>query len=223
MNIALGRAHNPAAIGLRLCAHHRGEAMNFGPPRPRASRIGMGDTGGIYISAIRFKHDAAHPVIIDQRMKPLRLIPADLMKVHPIEFGFSRLQAQLMLTVFGLGQIKASRLKHTAALPGLRFQLIVQCHRVVLNAANIGAVMETVNIGSRMPSRAGRQLVTFQKDNITPAQLGQVVKYRTTNDTATDYNCLSMGPHFGLFRNSLSARVSAMLRDDHCPKATSNV
>jgi hypothetical protein len=26
-----------------------------------------------------------------------------------------------------------------------------------------------------------------------------MIKYRTTNDTATDYNCLRMSPHFGSF------------------------
>ena len=44
VNIALRGAHNPAAIGLGLCPHHRGETMNFRTPRPRAGRIGMGDT-----------------------------------------------------------------------------------------------------------------------------------------------------------------------------------
>ncbi len=74
-------------------------------------------------------------------MQPLRLLAADLVKVHAVEFGLSRLKPQLMFTVFCLGQIKASGLKHAAALPGLCFQLVVQVHRVVLDTADIGAVM----------------------------------------------------------------------------------
>ena len=101
----------------------------------------MGDTRGINISAIRFKHDASHPVIIDQRMQSLRLISADLVKVHIIEFGFRRLKAQLMFPIFCLSQIQASGLKYAAALPGFRLQRIVKVHRIVLDTADIGAVM----------------------------------------------------------------------------------
>ena len=132
-------------------------------------------------------------------MQPLRLLAADLVKVHAVEFGLSRLKTQLMFPVFCLGQIEASGLKHAAALSGLGFQLIVKVHRVVLDTADIGAVMQPVNIRRRMPCRTGRQLVAFQQNHITPAQFGQMIKYRTTNDTATDYNCLSMGPHFRHF------------------------
>ena len=115
--------------------------MDFGPVLPRTCRIGIGDAGRVHIAAIRLPHDAADAVEIDQRMQPLCLVPAYLMEVHSVKPRLCRLKPQLMLPRLGLRKVKATRLENATALPGLGLQFLIQVHRIVLNAGNIGIVV----------------------------------------------------------------------------------
>ena len=148
------------------------EADDLGPALPRARRIGVCHAGWIDIATIGFPHDAADTVEIHQRMQAFGLIPADLMEIHAIKLGLGRLQAQLMFALFGLGEIERSGLEDTAALPGFGLELFVEVHRVVLDAADIGAVMQPVNIRGRMPGGPGGQLIALEQNHIGPAQFG---------------------------------------------------
>ena len=56
-----------------------------------------------------------------------------------------------MLSIFGLGQIEAARLKHTTTLPRFSLQFIIEVHRIMLNAADVGAVVQPMDIRRRMP------------------------------------------------------------------------
>ena len=152
MNVALGRADNPTAVGLLFCRRHRTKPLNFSTHFARTGSIGIGHTAGVNVAAIRLKHNATDAIVIDQRMQALRLIAANLMEIHPVKLGLGSLQSQLMFAGLGLRQIKRPWLKHTTRLTGFGLQFIIQIHRIVLNAADICAVMQPVNVGGRMPS-----------------------------------------------------------------------
>ena len=66
-----------------------------------------------------------------------------------------------MFTRLGLGQIQAAGLKDAAPLPGFLFQLFIQVHCVMLNTADICAVVQAVNICSSMPRRSRCQFIAF--------------------------------------------------------------
>ena len=58
-----------------------------------------------------------------------------------------------MFARFGLRQIQRAGLEDAAALACFGLQILVKPHRVVLDAADIGAVMQAVDIGRRVPGR----------------------------------------------------------------------
>ena len=194
-NIALFGAYHPGAIRLLFGSRHRAKADDLGPCRARARSICVGDARRVHIAPIGFPHDAADAVEIDQRVQAFGLGPVHLEKIHVIEFGLGGLKAQLVFARLGLGQIERSGLKHAAALPGFLLQFLVQPHRVVLDAADVGAVVQPVDVGRRVPGRTRGQLVTFQQNDVAPAQFGQMVKDRTTDDAATDDDGLCVGAH----------------------------
>ena len=98
-----------------------------------------------------------------------------------------------MFACLGLGQIEASRLEDAAALAGLGLQLLVEAHRIVLQPADVGRVMQPVDVCRRMPGGAACQFRPFQQDDIRPAKLGQVVKDRAADEATPDDNDLRVG------------------------------
>ena len=128
-------------------------------------------------------------------MQAFGLVAADLVEIHPVKFRLGRLQAQLMFARLCLRQIQRSGLKHPAALPGFRLQFPVKVHRIVLDAGNIGAVMQPVDIGRRVPGAARGQFIAFQQHHVAPAELGKMIQDRASDDAAADDNRLCMGPH----------------------------
>ena len=154
LNIPLRRLHDPAAIQLLFCRCHRGKSINLSAFLTCPRRIGIGDPGWIHITAVGLPHDAANAVIIDQWVQTFSFVPADFVKIHAIQLGLGRLQPQLMFTRFGLRKIQGPRLENPASLPGFCLEFLVQVHRIVLNSADICAVMQAMNVCSRMPCRS---------------------------------------------------------------------
>lgn len=174
-DLARRRTHDPAAVGLSFRGDDRGEAMDLGATLARTGGVGGGDAGRVDIAAFGFIHDAAYAVEIDQRMQPLRLVARDLIKIHLVAPRLRFLQPQLMLARLGLGEIERARLEDAAALAGLGLQLLVERHCVMLQAADVGRVMQAMDVGGGVPGRAGGELVAFQEDDIGPAMLGQMI------------------------------------------------
>ena len=129
-------------------------------------------------------------------MQAFGLVPADFVKVHPVEPGLGRLQAQLVLARLGLREIEAAGLKDAAALTGLLLERVVEGHGVMLDAADVGAVMQPVNVRGGMPGRATGQLVPLHQNNVCPAQFGQMVQDGATDNAASDDDGLGMGAHY---------------------------
>ena len=165
-DVALWCFHDPGTVSLRQGRGHRGKAVNLCPLLARADRIGVCHARWVHIAAVGFIHDAADAVIIDQRVQPFGLGAVDLVKIHAVEFGLCGLQLQLMFTFFGLRKIERSGLEHATGLSRLFFQRVIEVHGIVLDAADIGAVVQPVNIGRGVPGRARRQLIAFQQHHI---------------------------------------------------------
>ena len=100
-----------------------------------------------------------------------------------------------MFALFGLGKVERARLEHAAALPRFGFQLVIECHRIVLEARDVRAVVQTVNVGGSMPRRPAGQFGAFEQDNILPAVFCKVVEDRASDDAASDDDGLGMGAH----------------------------
>ncbi len=175
VDIALRRFDNPCAVRLLDRRCHRCEAIDLGPAHPCARGIGIGHARGIDVAAIGLVHDAADAVEIDKRVQALGLVATHLVEIHPVKLGLRGLQPQLMFACFGLGKIERAGLEHAAALPRLGLELFVEAHCIVLNAADVGRVMQPMYVGRRVPRGSRGQLVPLEKNNIGPTQLGQVI------------------------------------------------
>jgi hypothetical protein len=194
-DLALGCADDPTAVGLLLGGGRGREAMDLSPALTRARGIGHGDAGGIDIPSLRLVHDAAYAIEIDQGVKPFCFASVNLIEIHLVTAGLRLLQPQLMLARFRLREIKGAGLKDTATLAGLLLQLLVKRHRVVLEPADIGGIMETMDVRRGVPGRAGGELVALQQHHLGPAKLGQVIQNGTADQAAADDHCLCMCAH----------------------------
>ena len=66
-----------------------------------------------------------------------------------------------MFTRLCLRQIERAGLEHAAPLSRFLLQFLIKVHGIVLDATDIGAVVQAVNIGRRMPCGPRCQLVPF--------------------------------------------------------------
>ena len=176
VNVAFGRFHYPCAIRLLHRGRDRREPVDFCPSLPRAHSIGVGHTRRVHITAIRLEHDTTDAVEIDQRMQPFGLIPRHFVEIHAVKLRLGFLQTQLVFAVLGLSKVERAGFEYTAGLASFGLQFFVERHRVMLQAGDIGAVMQPVDIGRRMPSAARCQFITFQQDHIGPAQFREVIE-----------------------------------------------
>ena len=117
------------------------------------------------------------------------------MEIHPIQFSLGRLQTQLVLALNRLGKVQRPRLEHATALARFLLQLFIQSHRIMLNTTDVGAVMQSMDIGGCVPCRTRGKFITFNQNNVFPAQFGEVIQDRTSDYSTTDYDCLCMGTH----------------------------
>ena len=123
--------------------------MNLGAARLRARGIGVRHARRIDAAAGGLEHDAADAREVHELVQPFGFVAADLVELHPVEPRLRGLDAQLMLARFGLGKVERARLEHAAALPGLGLELPVELHRIVLQAADVGTVVQPVDVGRR--------------------------------------------------------------------------
>ena len=138
-------------------------------------------------------------------MQPFRLGAAHLVEVHAVAAGLGGLDAQLMLARLGLGQIERAGLEHAAALPGLGLELLVEAHRIVLQAADVGDIVQPVDVGGRVPGAAAGQFGPLEQHDLGPARLGQMVEDRAADDAAADHDGLGMGAHFAFLSSVAEA------------------
>jgi hypothetical protein len=132
MNRTLVGLYVPAAVGSLAGGDHRGESMHLGAALTRTLSVSMGNARRIDVTAVGFVHDAADAVEIGERMHALGLVTRQFVELDLEVLRLGGLHAQLVLAVRGLREVKRTRLKDTAALPGLLFQVFVEPHGVVL-------------------------------------------------------------------------------------------
>ena len=84
-------------------------------------------------------------------MQAFGLCAVNLMEIHAIKLGLRGLQAQLMLPRLGLRQIERTGLEHATGLARFLFERVIEIHRIMLDPADIGTVMQTMDIGRGVP------------------------------------------------------------------------
>ena len=122
----------------------------------------MGYARRINVAAIGLKHDAADAVKVHKGMQTLCLVATNFVEIHAVAACLGGLYAQLMLAGFGLCQIQRAGLEYPATLPRLGLQFLVQTHRIMLQTADVGDVVQTVDVGGGMPSRPCSQFGPLQ-------------------------------------------------------------
>ena len=65
----------------------------------------------------------------------------------------------------------------------------------MLNTADVGAVVQAVNIGGGVPCGSRCQFITLQEDNIGPSEFSKMIENGASNDTSTNNDSLRMGFH----------------------------
>ena len=154
VDVSLGRLYDPCAVGLLDRGGDGGVAVDFGAERAGAGGIGHGDAGRIDVAAVLLIHDAADAVVVDEGVKLLRLLAADLAEIHAVMARLGGLNAELVLSRLRLREVERTRLEDAAALTRLFLQLLVEVHRIVLDAGDVGVVVEAVNARRRVPGGA---------------------------------------------------------------------
>ena len=117
------------------------------------------------------------------------------MEIHPKQLRLGRLQTKLVFALNSLGKVQRPRLEHATSLARFLLKLLIQPHRIMLNTTDVGAVVQTVDVGGGVPRGARGKFITFNQNNVFPAQFGKVIQDRTSDYSTTDYDCLCMGTH----------------------------
>ena len=141
---------------------------------------------------------AEHIVGVHQRPAFLRLAGADLMRLDPVSMGERRLAPDMGQAVRRRGDRQGALLDPADALPGFRFELRIEFHRILDHPREIARMAQRPDLGGRMPGRSRSQPVALQQDGVGHAHLRQMVERRAAHDATADDNDRSMrGKRFG--------------------------
>jgi hypothetical protein len=73
-----------------------------------------------------------------------------------------------------------------ALLTGFGLDLLVEVHRVLLQAGDVGVAIEGVHSAGGVPRGPGGQLLALQQHDVGPTRFGEVVQDAGADDTASD-------------------------------------
>ena len=87
----------------------------------------------------------------------------------------------------GIGKRHAANVMQPARHAGQGLEFAVKPDGVPLQGGHVGVAVEGVKPARRMPRGAAGQFRTLQQHHIGPAELCQMIKHRTSHDTAADH------------------------------------
>ena len=179
--IGAGYARN-LGVFENLCALH---ASTLGERHRNIGRVALAVQGQMHRT-----HHVAH---IQMRIHRLGFRGRDFLHVdieNPRDGGLTQ---QFLMAVFGQRDRDRPHLPHSGFDPGFCRQLDVKVSRVFGQTRHVGRPAQLPNQPGGMPCGARGQLLTFQKDNVLPAHLGQMIGHRAARDATADDDSAGFG------------------------------
>jgi hypothetical protein len=163
-----------------------GVLEDLGAARPRTLGQRHGGVDRIGLAVVGHEHGADQVFDVQQRIKLARFRRRD--HLH-LEAGHSRHRGaalELLEAIRVGGDPQAAVLLEAGGLAGLGFQPAIEVGGVDRQLGQVKRRAQLSHQTGGMPGGAASELLAFQKDDVLPAQLGQVIGDRAADDAAAD-------------------------------------
>jgi hypothetical protein len=111
---------------------------------------------------------------------------SDLPHVHVEGTGERGLPQEFLAPVRGQPERDRAHLPHAGGDAGFLLELHVEIGGILREPRHVLGAAQLAHQPGGVPGRAARQLLAFQKDDVGPAELRQMIGDRTAGDAATD-------------------------------------
>ena len=192
---ALVGHHLPGAVGPRVGLAHHAVGDDLGARHPRRAGVGVGGARGVEMAVERVVEAAQDAVEVGDRRELRDLLGRHHAGVEAHVLVLGALGAQQVEPV-GVGrQRHAADVVEPAGLAGDLLQLAVEADGVALERRHVGVAVQRVEAPRGVPGRARGQLRALQQHHVGPAELGEMVEHRASDDAAADHGDASGGSH----------------------------
>ena len=150
----------------------------FGQCHCRVNRVGLAVFGQ--------KHPADQVIDIQQWPFMFDFGRGEFMHLQPEGFGHGGAAHQLLEALFIGGHRNGAALHEAGGLSGLRFQRGIKPGGILRQLGHVHSGAQLPHQTGGVPCGAAGQALAFQHHHIAPAQLRQVIGYRTADNPATN-------------------------------------
>ncbi len=188
LDVAVGRAHagHRAALGEHLGAAGT-SSSSVAPCSLRALGHRHGDVDRVHPAVLLHVEAGVHVVDLRQREQLLHLLGRDLLHVDAAGAVEGRHPAVLLQAILVGGHLDEAHRLEAGRLARLRLQPRVEVAGVLAHLGRgLGGRAEGDHQPGRVPGGARGQPVALEQHGVFPAQVGQVVGDRRSDDAASD-------------------------------------
>ena len=186
VDVALVRDDVPRAVLALLQVGRPGVGVDLGAAVACADGIGVRDAVGVHAAFVLVVQRADEVLLFEQRIQFLCFLHGDHLHVHAEVTTACLGHLQPVEALGRVGELQTTGEVDAAVLAGLLFDLLVQVHRVLLQARHVRVAVQRVHATGCVPGGTRRQLLALEEDDVRPALFGQVVEHGGSDDTSTD-------------------------------------
>ncbi len=194
-DLALVRDHPPGSVGKLHQILDLGVQIDLGTVLLGRFRIGMGCAVGVEMALMRIEHGAHELRRVEQRHHRMRFLDRDEPRFTVCILALGKQRLEPVEPLRRRRQHQAGGHVQADILTGIGLDLLVEFDRVFLQLGNVRIAVDRMHAPCCMPGGAGGEFRTLEQNDIAPAELGQMVEDRTSDDTATDDDNSSMAFH----------------------------
>ena len=133
-----------------------GVGVHLGAAVAGADGVGVGDAVRVDAALVLVVERADEELLLQQRVELLGLLHGDDLHVHAQVAAAGLRHAQPVETLGRVGQLEAAGEVDAAVLAGLGLDLLVQVHRVLLQAGHVRVAVQRVHAAGGVPGAARR-------------------------------------------------------------------
>ena len=185
----------PTAIRSRLKLRYARAPHDFCSGDLSRLRIGMRDAVRIHVPLDGIVHGAGEMPLVHQGKELRCLVDRDDFKFHT-EIAAARLRhLQPVEPLLRASEHDAARDMHAAGLARNPLYFLIELDRVLLQLGDIRVAIDGVHASCGVPSGAGGQFGSLDKQHVLPAGLRQVIQNTDAHDAPADHHRLRMFLH----------------------------
>ena len=198
---------------------HQGVLADLRAGQLGTLHVGAGDAGRIDVTLDPVVQRTDEVLGVHHREEVPGLGWRDHLEFHPEVAAPGDGHAEEVHPVLRVGQHQPAAEVDRAALAGDLLDLLVEVDRVLLEARDVRVAVEGVHAAGRVPRRACGELAAFEKHDILPARLRQVVQDARADDSTADDDSLELVLHRSAPLNSRSGRHPRLRAGRQMPRA----